>query len=1024
MATPSVLFKATKRTLRCELCSFSTDSLEAIKQHLAGAAHQRALERASPDDIRRLVATALNKPEDSLHSCELCGEWFPEQAGLRAHLRSSRHQVRQYGLLVRQSNLLNADAGGVSVSCLPDPIPPLEVGAQVAYKLTVTNLSGAGVQLRRVFMLQPLDGVSLEDVWGVAAASAAGPLATPPMLPHGSEYDVVVHLRPRFLGLLRGLIVFDLGRCQLVRSLAATCTDAETEEEAAAARAAAAATKRQRKPRKLEPVNKDIVPGEAPPGADTGGKVGALEVAVGRHLVPRDLRRLVEEQRWEELSKRVGGATAASGSVKKWAGRLKQLLWLEELQHEVDVRQYDMSGVNLGAAGTGSRLLVLQVPGLAEKRPSVLKGDRLYVRPAGADSGREWEGVVHVVEREQVLLGFAKSFRGSVWVAGRLFDVRFSVNRSMFNRLQAALSRTASGDLSPLLLLPGSPAAPLPATLPPGLPLNGLSSGLHAVDGPGGGAAVPWVNRDLNDEQRLAVREVVRGAHHPQPYIIFGPPGTGKTSTLVEAAVQLLRASTAHSLLLVAPSNSAADQLFSRLVVAGRPLSEMMRVCAYTRPPSDLPPELEPLRGTAALNWDDSEGAFLLPTKERLTEQRLRVVVATCATAAMLYHVGLPAGRFSHVLLDEAGHAEEPLALAALAGIAGHHTRVVMAGDPKQLGPVILSPFAKRAGLEVSALERLEQLPPFARRDDVQPPHASAFITKLVLNYRSHPDILAVPNAAFYAGELRAAADPLVTHSMLHWEALPNNTCPLLFHNMVGRDAQEASSPSWHNVDEARQVKLYVQSLMSLKRNRPTGADIGVISPYRMQVQRIRAQLAALDRSIKVGSVEEFQGQERKVIIISTVRSSSQHLALDAKHRLGFLANPKRLNVAITRAKALLIIVGNAQILATDPQWCRLLRFIRARGAASGQPLPADLGEDGEDEEGGRVEGGAAAGSSGGAAGELAAALQRLVLSTAADGGGGGVTESQRAALAALDSQLSFLGGALEVEGGEMRRLE
>ncbi|KXZ53358.1 hypothetical protein GPECTOR_7g1254 [Gonium pectorale] len=918
---PEALVKATKRTLHCELCNFSTSSHEAIQAHLMAAMHHRALERVSPDDIRRLMATALHKPEDSLHSCELCGQWFTCRQALNVHLRSHRHRIRLFSLLLRSSNLIDADIGEVSITRLPEPIPPIEPGSAVSYRLTITNHSASNLELRRVFMLQPVDGVTLIDDHGVATASASGSSArgSAIVLPYSCVYHVFVQLKPRFLGLMRGLI--------LVRSLAATCTDAETEEEAAAARAAAAATKRQRKPRKLEPVNKDIVPGEAPPGADTGGKVGGLEVAVGFHPVPKELRRLVEEARWEELSKRVGGTAAASGSVKKWAERLKQLLWLEELQHEVDVRQYDMSGVNLGAAGTGSRLLVLQVPGLAENRPSVLKGDRLYVRPAGAGSGREWEGVVHVVEREQVLLGFAKSFRDSVWVAGRLFDVRFSVNRSMFNRLQSALARTAAGCLSPLLLLPGSPAAPLPATLPSGLPLNGPNvASTFALDGPGAGCAVPWVNRVLNAEQRLAVREVVRGVHHPLPYIIFGPPGTGKTSTLVEAAVQLLRASTAHSLLLVAPSNSAADQLFSRLVVAGRPLSEMLRVCAYTRPLSDLPPDLARMVGEPQLNWDDRTGAFMLPSKDRLAKERLRVVVTTCATAAMLYHVGLPAGRFSHVLLDEAGHAEEPLALAALAGIAGHHTRVVMAGEGR--------------GTE---------------------------------------------------------------------------GCPILFHNLVGQDVQEASSPSWHNVHEARQVKLYVQSLMSLKRNRPTGADIGVISPYRMQVQRIRAQLAAVDRAIKVGSVEEFQGQERKVIIISTVRSSSQHLALDAKHRLGFLANPKRLNVAITRAKALLVIVGNAQILATDPHWRRLLRFIRARGAATGQPLPAELGEDGEDEEGGGVEGGAAAGG-GGAVGELAAALQRLVLS--APGGGG------RSALTALDTELSFLGGALEVEGGEMRRLE
>jgi helicase MOV-10 len=121
------------------------------------------------------------------------------------------------------------------------------------------------------------------------------------------------------------------------------------------------------------------------------------------------------------------------------------------------------------------------------------------------------------------------------------------------------------------------------------------------------------------------------------------------------------------------------------------------------------------------------------------------------------------------------------------------------------------------------------------------------------------------------------------------------------------------------------------------KHSRPSvGQDeIGVITPYARQVQKIRLALKANDLGdVKVGSVETFQGQERRCIIISTVRSENEFLDHDRKYNLGFVANEKRFNVAVTRAKALLIIVGNPKVLATDKKnWLPLLRYCRDNGS-------------------------------------------------------------------------------------------
>jgi helicase MOV-10 len=118
--------------------------------------------------------------------------------------------------------------------------------------------------------------------------------------------------------------------------------------------------------------------------------------------------------------------------------------------------------------------------------------------------------------------------------------------------------------------------------------------------------------------------------------------------------------------------------------------------------------------------------------------------------------------------------------------------------------------------------------------------------------------------------------------------------------------------------------------------------EIGIIAPYHAQCLKIRNILRSLADEVKVGSVEEFQGQERKVIIISTVRSSKEFVGYDLRHTLGFVANPRRFNVAITRAKALLIVVGDPNVLGLDPLWRSFLNYVSINNGWRGLPIPWD----------------------------------------------------------------------------------
>lgn len=431
-------------------------------------------------------------------------------------------------------------------------------------------------------------------------------------------------------------------------------------------------------------------------------------------------------------------------------------------------------------------------------------------------------------------------------------------------------------------------------------------------------------NRTLNHRQLLAVSNIVNRMTTSIPYIIFGPPGTGKTSTLVEAIKQYGRLNPDKKVLVCAPSNDAANVILTRLS-SSIPVSEMFRFLSYQISPSSVQPQ------DVLKYCNFVHDGFSFPTMSNFLQYRY--VVCTCSMAAKLTNNGVPRGHFSAVFIDEAGHATEPETVSCFSTLAsGNSTHIVLAGDPMQLGPVIRSANAIKGKLGMSMLERflrggasklfLRDTNVFPETDGYDP----KFVTKLNECYRCHPEILRVPNELFYEGELIARADPAASRMFLGWDMLCNPVVPLIFHGMQGEHMREGNSPSWFNPYEVDQVVAYCLSLVGFRGLSPQ--QIGVIAPYRKQVEKIRVALKSKGPSfenITVGSCEQFQGQERQVIIISTVRSSTDFDDQDKFFNLGFISNPKRFNVAVTRAKGLLIVVGNPRILGSDPCWGRFL---------------------------------------------------------------------------------------------------
>ncbi|XP_062855111.1 putative helicase mov-10-B.2 [Trichomycterus rosablanca] len=602
-----------------------------------------------------------------------------------------------------------------------------------------------------------------------------------------------------------------------------------------------------------------------------------------------------------------------------YAERFQLLLYLEECQMEVDIKTYDKSNVRMKRDKQNKKLLVLEVPGVSENRPSVLRGDHLLLsktKDLQKSYITKYKGYVHRVELDQLKLGFSSNLL-AMFIDNMEFTVEFTINRVPLRLQHRAVQLAVQHNLKEVLFPTQSQIPPPP-----------VARSLRLFDR----------SLEENHEQYTAVCNIVAGVSKPAPYLVFGPPGTGKTVTIVEAIKQVERSGFDVRILACAPSNSAADQLCEK-VLKHVDAHSVYRMYASSRNPDQVPENL-----LAACNLKGD--VFEFPCKEEI--MKYKILITTVVTAGRLVTGGLPVGHFTHIFVDEAGHAVECETVIAIAGLLHAETgQLVLAGDPKQLGPILRSPFAIRYGLGISLLERLMSKNSLYQKTETG--YNNQYVTKLLRNYRSHRAILKIPNEMFYDGELLTCADEFSTSFYCNWEHLPKKDFPLIFHGVKGKDEREMNSPSFFNTSEITVVVDYLKKLLLTQGKKGIATispkDIGIIAPYRKQVEKLRRAIRTCDKelrsysgieNLKVGSVEEFQGQERRVIIVSTVRSNSEYVEIDEHFNIGFLKNEKRFNVAVTRARSLLIVVGNPIILSTDPAWCRFIDYCTDEGGCSG----------------------------------------------------------------------------------------
>uniref|UniRef100_A0A3B4A9J8 RNA helicase n=1 Tax=Periophthalmus magnuspinnatus TaxID=409849 RepID=A0A3B4A9J8_9GOBI len=530
-------------------------------------------------------------------------------------------------------------------------------------------------------------------------------------------------------------------------------------------------------------------------------------------------------------------------SINNYKEKLQLLLHLEEYQMERDIRRYNVPNDNLQEVtmqrdSFNEELLVLKIT--AENRPTLQRGDQLLVYPVG-EIKKKYRGYVHSVQLDSVKLGFSKELL-DIFVKGMTFHIEFTVNRLNLRTQHRATEFAVRSGLAALNFC------------------FFLKPLLYRL-----------FDRKLgkNPEQYRAVQHIVAGSSKPAPYLLFGPPGTGKTVTVVEAIKQIAKCKPQSCILVCAFTNKAADFLCESLLTDGE--TQVLRIYAKSYNPQDVPDSLKDCCNLVGDYFEFPKG----------TKDLKSVNITTLLTSSRLKEpYNFPEGHFTHVFVDGAECAREPECILPLAGLLDPNTgQVVLAGDPKQLGPIIRSRFAQRFGMGLSLLERLmTDLPLYQKTNGV---FDNRFVTKLLRNYRSHPAILQIPNELFYDGELQAYADEQ-RNSCCSFGPLPQKVTkgfPIIFHKVT----DSSSSFLLFNNAEVDVLMDYVKDLLC-----------------RKSVWHFR-KLSELNMCLlQVGTLEEFQGQERRVILVSTVRIS-------------FL-NDKWFNVAVNRAKALLIVVGNPEM--------------------------------------------------------------------------------------------------------------
>jgi ATP-dependent RNA/DNA helicase IGHMBP2 len=446
----------------------------------------------------------------------------------------------------------------------------------------------------------------------------------------------------------------------------------------------------------------------------------------------------------------------------------------------------------------------------------------------------------------------------------------------------------------------------------------------------------------LNGSQQAAVEKILAAQDLA---IVHGPPGTGKTTTLVQAISQVVKLQK-QQVLVVAPSNAAVDLLSEKLsqqgfnvIRIGNPvrvsaklmdltLDSQMAIHPYMKESKRLKKQAAEFknmghkykRSFGKAERDQRKALFdeahkimkeVAKTEEFIINDLTTKAQVITATLAGANHYTIRDMRFHTVFIDEAGQALEPACWIPILKAQ----KVVLAGDHCQLPPTIKSSQAARKGLSTTLMEKCVALYPEA-------------VTLLDEQYRMNKAIMSYSSAVFYNNELKA--NKSVAERLLFV-----GDKPMLFIDTAGCGFDEKpAGTSVANPDEAAFLFRYLESLAKSIIENDSSANfpsVAVISPYSEQVRLLKEQMSntpALQTyaaQISINTIDSFQGQERDIVLISLTRSNFEGI-------IGFLSDIRRMNVAMTRARKKLVIIGDSATLSRLPFYADLISYAEGIG--------------------------------------------------------------------------------------------
>ncbi|CAC5358318.1 IGHMBP2 [Mytilus coruscus] len=573
----------------------------------------------------------------------------------------------------------------------------------------------------------------------------------------------------------------------------------------------------------------------------------------------------------------------------------------------------------------GRTILSFEASGGIKEFPShnITSGDIVGLCQSSSDQQTDsaGSGIITRVSQTEINVAFDESQDLFSLDDDALYKLTKLANDVTYKRIKNALNRLSQGH--------SQPCSHLASVL---FQESELSPPLESKE-------IYYINSNLDESQKEAVRFALS---QPEIAVVHGPPGTGKTTTIIEIIIQAVKQG--KKILACAPSNIAVDNLVERLasnkqkiVRLGHPARVLKHIQKYSLDAilstSDDTMLVEDVRSDM-----DKAMSKLKKTRDKGERQRLRqdmkslrkelvqreqtaikqilkkadVVLATMTGASADGPLKLLDDKHFDVgVIDECSQAIEAACWIPLLKVP----RCILAGDHLQLPPTILSNEAAKTGLETTLMERVLGL------------YDNQIMRMLTTQYRMNQVIMQWSSDQLYDGKL--VAHPLVSDHLLR--DIPGITDneetsePLLLIDTAGCEMYELDLPeeiSKGNEGEADIVATHVEKLISygLKQD-----DIAVIAPYNLQVELLRLRLSSNYPKVEVKSVDGFQGREKEAVVISLVRSNP-------KGEVGFLAEKRRINVAITRARRHLMVICDSETVGHDKFLKSLVEYMTCNG--------------------------------------------------------------------------------------------